>query len=75
MTVTNLHEHKNKKKCKKIVKDIEAILTLLTVSQRGLSLFKHYVSVQEIISVLETNKTLLELQKKKYEAQLVEIKE
>jgi hypothetical protein len=75
MKITNLNEHKNKKKYEKVVRDITGILSVLTLTQRGLAVFKHYVSVQEIISTLETNKVLLELQKKKYEKELEKLKD
>lgn len=71
--ITNLSDHKNKKKYEKIVRDLSAILKVLSLTQQGLAHFKAYVAVQEVISVLETNKTLLDLQLKKYEKELKKI--
>lgn len=69
----SIENFKNKKKCKKYIQDIDDILKVITLSQKSLSFFKQYTSVQEMISVLETNKTLLELHRKKYESKLEEI--
>jgi hypothetical protein len=69
----SIENFKNKKKCKKYIEDIDDILKVITLSQKSLSFFKQYTSVQEMISVLETNKTLLELHRKKYESKLEEI--
>lgn len=71
----SLKDHKHKKICEKVIKDINAILLVLSLTQRGLTVFKHYISIQEIISVVETNKTLLDLQLKKYEKELKAIKD
>jgi hypothetical protein len=73
MTITSLTEHKSKKKYKKVVEDIDGILKVISLSQKSLSFFKQYLPVQEMISVLETNKTLLELHRKKYEGKLEEL--
>ena len=71
--IIHLQQFKDKKKIKKYVKDIEDILKIITLSQKGLSIYKQYSSVQEMVSVLETNKMLLEMHKKKYESKLEEI--
>jgi len=72
MTIS-LDGYRSKKKIKKYLEDIDNILKIISLSQRGLSLYKQYTSAQEMISVLETNKTLLELHRKKYESKLEEI--
>lgn len=69
----SLESFKVKKKYKKFIEDIDAILKVVSLSQKSLSFYKQYVPVQEMISVLETNKTLLELHRKKYESKLEEI--
>lgn len=66
MDVINLTDFKNKKLNKKVVEDIDNVLKVLTLAQQGLAHFKHYAPVQEIISVMETNKTLFEFHRKKY---------
>lgn len=68
-----IQEYKDKKKIKKYIQDIDNILKIISLSQKGLSHYKQYSSTQEMISVLETNKTLLELHRKKYESKLEEI--
>lgn len=68
--VIDLGKEKNKKKYKRYIEDIDKILHILTTSQQALSFFKHYTSAQEIISVMETNKTFLELNRKRYEKEL-----
>lgn len=71
MTVTNLKEHKKKKNtkalAKKIAVDLDAVLQLCDASIRGLTLFNKYTQVMEIISCLQTNKTLIEMHLAKYE--------
>lgn len=71
--ITQLKDFKTEKKYKKILEDINTILRIFSLTQMSLSFFKEYVVVQEIISILETNKTMLEMHKRKYEAQLFEI--
>jgi len=71
--IISLEGFKSKRKIAKYLKDINDILKIITLSQKGLSLYKQYSSVQEMISVLETNKMLLELHRKKYESKLEEI--
>lgn len=70
---TNLTDYKNKKKYKKIVEDLEAIIKVISLSQQALSHYKVYKVAQELISVHETNKTLLDLQLKKYQKELQRI--
>lgn len=74
-TTLSLKDHKDKKKFHKIVTDIESILKVLTLSQEGLKHFKEYTSVQELISVMETNKNILLMHKKKYEVKLKDIQD
>lgn len=75
MTPTNLKQHKLKKKFEKVVSDIDSILLVFDLASRGLIHFKNYVSVQEIISILATNTTLLKLQQKKMQKELEKMKE
>lgn len=71
--VINLKDYKSIKKIKKYIEDIDKIIHVLVTSQKALSFFKQYVVAQEIISVMETNKTFLELHLKKYEKKLAEL--
>ena len=74
MTTLSFDDHKKKKKYKKIVSDISAIVNIIILTQKGLSIFKSYTNVQEIISVLETNKVLLEIKQKRYKKELEKLK-
>lgn len=69
----SISNYKNKKKYKKVLEDIDDILNVIKLSQKSLSFFKQYLPVQEMVSVLETNKILLELHRKKYESELEKI--
>lgn len=68
----DLKTFKNKKKYKQIVEDLTNVNKVLDLTQRSLIHFKRYKNVQEIISICETNLTLLEMYKKKYESLLKE---
>ena len=70
MKTLSIKEHKHKKKLKRIIEDIDKMLEIFTKTQMCLSFFKPYVAAQEIVSILETNKTLLELQRKRYSGDL-----
>lgn len=73
MKPVSLTEHKNKKKFKKIVEDIDSILRVISLTQKSLSFYKQYIPVQEMISILATNSTLLELYRKSYADKLEEL--
>lgn len=75
MGITEIKDFKKNKKYKKILEDIDGILKIFSLTQKALSFFKEYVVVQEIISILATNTTLLEIHKKKYEEHLKGIKD
>ncbi len=62
----DIQSHKNRKKYEQIVSDITAINHVLDLTQRSLVYFKKYKNVQEIISIIESNITLLNIHKKKY---------
>jgi hypothetical protein len=72
--VKNIRKFKQLRAFEKIVSDIPRILHVLSLTQRGLAVFKAYIPVQEIISVLETNKTLLEIKLCKYQDELEQMK-
>lgn len=75
MLTSSLQDHKDKKLYQKVIRDLNATLQVLTLAQKGLILFKHYVFVQEIISVINTNVTLIELKLKDYEKKLKILKD
>jgi hypothetical protein len=67
--IVNLQKYKEDKLNKKIIKDVTNIIIILEKCQKELTEFSNkYKSVQEIYSVIETNRVLLNIQKKKYEA-------
>lgn len=70
--LTNFTDFKNKKKYQKIVEDLGNINHVLDLTQRSLIHYKRYKNVQEIVSIIETNLTLLQMYKTKYEKLLKE---
>ncbi len=72
-TIISIEDEKDKKKLKRLVEDLDKILHILSTSQQALSFFKMYIPAQEIISVMESNKVLFELHRKKYAEKLEEI--
>lgn len=75
MTVHNLGDHKKKKMYEKLMDDINKILHIISLTQKSLSFFKQYIPVQKLISIMETQKTLLEIHRDKAEDELEKIKE
>jgi len=71
VSITNLLEYKqkkiNEKLNKRLLEDVDNILLILEKSQQALIYFKKYKPVQELISIMETNKTLLTISKQKHE--------
>ena len=65
--VISLAAHKQKKLNDKFLEDIKNILLVLSYTERALTLFKYYGPVQEILGVIEANKKLFEMHKKKHE--------
>lgn len=70
----DLRDFKNQKKYKQIVEDLSNVMHVFSLTQRSLAFYKKYKNVQEVVSIIETNKTLLELYRKKYEAELERLK-
>ena len=66
MSLINFQDHKEKRKFKRIITDLNEILLLLSASQQKLAQYKQYKAVLEIISIIETNKTFFEMYKKRY---------
>lgn len=73
----SLQQFKAEKLDKKIIEDVDKILVILSEFQDAISKFKNYKPVQEIISIVQTNKTLFTIAKKKHEknSKLNQIKE
>lgn len=74
MSIYSIDDHKDKKIHQRLVEDIDKILHVISLTQKSLSHFKQYIPVQKIISILETNKTLLEIHRSKSEDELEKIK-
>lgn len=66
MVIDNLKEYKEYKRAKKVAKDLSVIIKIITLTIRAFEQFSKYVAVMEMISVLQNNKTLLEIHYKKY---------
>jgi hypothetical protein len=61
-----LSDFKNKKKYKKIIDDLSAIIKIYNLTLAALKYFSKYTIVMETISVLQSNKVLLEIHLTKY---------
>ncbi len=72
MSILNLHQHKKNKQYKLLIEEIDTICKVITLAQEGLKYFKHHIIAQETISMLQTNKSLLEIKRKKYVNQMEE---
>jgi len=66
----NIKEFKKKRKIKKIIEDLKKAIKVYNLSINALKSFSSYMIVMETISVLQGNKTLLEIHLKKYENML-----
>lgn len=62
----NVVNIKDYKLAKLVVKDLEKILKVINLTIQGLSFYKKYSSVSQIISTLQTHKTLIEISYNKY---------
>jgi hypothetical protein len=75
MSVRDLGDYKKQKMYNKLVEDIDKILHVISLTQKSLSYFKQYIPVQKLISIMETQKTLLEIHRDKASDELEKIKE
>lgn len=71
---TNLLDYKKKKKIEKLAQELILIIKVYAICIKALSPFSKYTIVMETISVLQGNKTLLEIHLKKCETVLRSIK-
>lgn len=62
------HDLKAYREAKTILPHLNAILKVIDLSIRSLAHFKSYLPVMRILVAMEKEKTLLELNQKKYEA-------
>jgi hypothetical protein len=72
--IKSLSEQREKKKktkeqrlAKKIAEDLEVVLKTLNLTLDALGHYKKYIPVMEVMSSVQTNRTLMEIQLKKYE--------
>jgi vacuolar-type H+-ATPase catalytic subunit A/Vma1 len=72
--ISSLNEFKQKKIHERVIEDIDKILHVISLAQQSLSFFKQYIPVQKLVSMMETQKTLLEIHRKKNETELEKIK-
>lgn len=66
MTVEDIGSFKAKKKAKLIAKELEQVVKIINLTIDGLSHFTKYMTVMETISVLQNNKTLIEIHLAKF---------
>jgi len=64
--IVDITQVKKEKISTKIVSDIDKILHIFSTAQQALSYFKQYTPVQEVISIIEVNKTLFEIHRKRH---------
>ena len=62
----SVHKLGDYKISKTVVRDLEAILTVINLTIRGLQLFKHYIPVAKVLNVLENEKGILNAHLQKY---------
>lgn len=73
LEVPNLKLYKHRKKFKKLVEDINHVIQVFEASQQALSHFKYIIVCQEVISIMETNKTILTMKSKELQKELDKI--
>lgn len=62
-------------KSEKVVEELKMILYIIELAINGLSYFNKYVYVTECVSVLQSNKVLLQIHLSKYQKAIDKIKE
>lgn len=70
--VFSLKKHKDHKKAEIIVDDLKNITHAMDLAIRALTFYAHYTQVMEAVSSLKNNKTLLEIELRKYSKLLEE---
>lgn len=71
----NKEKEKVLEKSEKVIEDLKIILYIIDLTINGLSHFNKYVFVTECVSVLQSNKVLLEIHLNKYKKAVEKIKE
>lgn len=57
----SLSEYKKSKRSQVIVEELEAVLSIVRLTIKGLRLFRYYSPVQDILRQLHDSKTILEI--------------
>lgn len=70
MNIVNLKRKREEKKNQKIIEELTTVIRLMSLAQEGLAHFKHYIKVAEVISSIESNKMLLDYQRRKIEKEI-----
>ena len=70
--ISNIKDFKQIKKLKVITSDLKMILKIFNLTITALKHYSNYVMVMEIISIIQNNKTLVEIQYNKYNKKLGE---
>lgn len=65
-SMIKIDEYKQYKRAKILVSDLEKIIRIINLSISALHHFSKYAPVNQIISTLQTNKTILEIHLNKY---------
>lgn len=68
-------KEKTLQKAEKVVEELEMVLHIMSLTIEGLSHFNKYVFVNECVSVIHSNKVLLEVHLAKYQKAIQKIKE
>ncbi len=64
--MNDIANFKQYKKAKKVVEELDNALKIISLAIKGLSLYDKYIPVQDAIYVLQCNKTILNIHRKKY---------
>lgn len=79
INIDNFKKHKTNEKTleksEKVVEELKIILYIIELAISGLGHFNKYVFVNECVSVLQSNKLLLEIHLRKYNKAIDKIKE
>jgi len=59
--ITTIKSHKDKKVVSKITQDLTIILKVFRLAEQALEFYKHYDSVSKVLTVIKTQKALLEI--------------
>jgi len=59
--LTSINDFNKYKKAKRIVKDLEKVIHILTLAHQGLKPFREYTSLQETLLCIEDSKMILDI--------------